>query len=357
MRRASSAVVLSHRGWRSWPPVRGRSSSKVLFRAGEECAGCSTRAAASPFCLVQVGLLGLEGTSIPPLPRAFARPQRRRSRHALAQQGSLLARLRGRGATRGICRLPHSGLLAAMRALECPAQPIGTGASRAGSDRSRSSDQPPLGIAGASGRGHEPLTGVLGFHLDWQTVGGRRAQAHVRSSEGAPNPVERGAVHACPARSGCWGSAPGTRRKACSWPGSRSVRGRFRGHEAGRRLRSRGSRRWLKRAARRETGCSRAVGSVHHAEVEVRFGCSLTSWARTSSLDASRPGSLRQEGLLRAPQVLAAQGRMSCAVSSWASVRGTAFRASIRLGRGAAVGNHRSEPKDETLVGAFPPCR
>lgn len=82
-------------------------------------------------------------------------------------------------------------------------------------------------------------------------------------------------------------------------------------------------RRW-KRAARRETRCSRALGSFRHADVEVRFGCSLTSWVRTSSLDASRPGILRQEGLPGAHLGPAAQGRMPCAVRSGESVPGTA---------------------------------
>lgn len=200
----------------------------------------------------------------------------------------------------------------------------------------------------AGGRGHGSLAGVLGFHLDQQIVVGRRAQAHALRIEGVPNPAERGAVHARPARSGHWGSSTGDPplgARRCQ--GSRSARNRPHEHEAGTRLRLRDSWRRRKRAARRETGCSRALGSFRHADVEVRFGCSLTSWVRTSSLVAPRPRHLRQEGLPRAPLVPAAQSRMLCAVRSWESVSGTASELdSTRLRCGGGQPPQRAKGRD-----------
>lgn len=150
----------------------------------------------------------------------------RRSRRALVWRGSSWPSFPERVATRGTCRPSRSGLRAAMRALE----PSGTadrhGASRTwrvahGLRTNRHSYQR------VGGWGHGSLTAVLGFHLDQQIVGGRGAQAHARSSEGVPNPAERGAVHARPARSGCWGSATGDPPQgARRCQGSRSARNR-----------------------------------------------------------------------------------------------------------------------------------
>lgn len=57
--------------------------------------------------------------------------------------------------------------------------------------------------AGLDGRGDRSLEGVLEFHLRSSRPPAEcRAKAHSPSAEGAPNPVERGAVHACSARSG-----------------------------------------------------------------------------------------------------------------------------------------------------------
>jgi hypothetical protein len=76
----------------------------------------------------------------------------------------------------------------------------------------------------------------------------------------------------------------------------------------------------------------------------------LTSWVRTSSLDAPRAGTFRQEALLGVPRDPAAQSRMLRTVRSRDLGAQHHPRASIRLGGGAAAGNCRSEPKDETLV-------
>ena len=79
----------------------------------------------------------------------------------------------------------------------------------------------------------------------------------------------------------------------------------------------------------------------------MRFGCSLTSWVRTSRLVAPCPRHLRQEGLPRAPFVPAAQSRMPCAVRSWESVSGTASELdSTRLRCGGGQPPQRAKGRD-----------
>lgn len=243
-----------------------------------------------------------------------------------------------------------------MRVLDRSTQPVGAGLTLpTPAARGLRINRRPA-QAGLNGRGHSSLVAVLGFHLD--QADSRRVAARKRTlrRSKALRSVECGAVHARSAGSGC-GARPlvaAARRRRGQ--GSRIVRSHPHGREAGRRLRltarrgGRSGQRAVKRAAHARRG-------IRHAGVAVRSGCSLTIWVCTSSLDAPRAGTLRQEALLDAPLATAAQGRMPCAVRSWERGAQRHPRASIRLGGGAAVGNHRNGPKDETLVDASLPHR
>jgi hypothetical protein len=153
--------------------------------------------------LVAEELFEPEGTSIPPCPQAFAR----------SRQGDLGARAGSTAISEpalrvrrdeGCLSLVAPGLRVAIRALERRARPTVVGALRTGAS---SLDR--RSLHRMNGRGHGSLPSVLGFHLDRQTVGGRRAQAQVRRHEDAPSP---------------WSARPFTRASVDTGVGARQER-------------------------------------------------------------------------------------------------------------------------------------
>lgn len=160
----------------------------------------------------------LEGTSISPSPRAFARSWRddlgaRPDRPTDSWSSCSCVSRRG---------VPGARRIGPPRSHTC-ARAKSTAERHLGLPLRCSLARPRLGSSGLGGRGNGSLPSVLGFHLDWQTVGGRRAKiARSFEREGVPSPWSAGPFTRAPRQDGSRGSAgqSAARRAPADAPGA-----------------------------------------------------------------------------------------------------------------------------------------
>lgn len=270
---------------RSGPSARGVSSAKLSPRAGEKCAGYLTQAAKS--AAYNRGL-----SSRWKAPRSHLRLGRSRARdEATSACERVAAALLRIAAYSAVTRREGSSAVAGgLTRSHTRACPLGDGPARSGF-----TGVPPADLRIAANE-RKFVAGGVSVHSrvcsGFISIG-RRSDGRPRSRGGLPErrrSVPRGArVSFTRVPHEMWAgvrsSASAARHAVLGLPGRQRLPGQARRRKKtppaslGRRS---------KRAARREASCSRAAGIRRPAALEVKLGCSLKSWVRSSSLDASR---------------------------------------------------------------------